>query len=136
MLGMCGMAERNSGYAAHTEGAPHPQLVPPTTYRCSPILQTPLRSPWHRSAAPADIWISSPQHRLFLRYNTQYFISCIHVSMFCILHCFQSVNAPPCCRWECEGFLPPRTSRGWRPCRGFTWAATPCPSASTTPTRP
>ena len=68
---------------------PTPQLVPPTTYRCSPILQTPLRSPWQPSAAPADIWISSPQHLIFLRYNTQYFFSCICVSMFCICIVFR-----------------------------------------------
>ena len=40
------------------------------------------------------------------------------------------------CRCECEILSPRRIGPRWRPCKGFTWAVTPCPSASTTPTRP
>ena len=104
-----------------------------------PHLANPLPSPWHRSAATADIWISLPQHLLFLQYNTQY-LSCICVSIFCISYFERKgfdfrVLMSPCCRCKCKGCPPPRTSPRWRPCRGCTWVATPCPSASTTRTR-
>ena len=134
MPGMCGMAlesrECRTPYAAHTRSRAE---LPPSCWR--PIDVSPYFPSWQSALHQRQISgflqrsidnISSIQHPISLAYA---FVDLKKKNDFRVLMAL-------CCRCECRGHQAQRSSPGWRPCRGCTWAATPCPSASTTPTRP
>ena len=134
MLGMCGMTLVCEVCGTHGGGSS--PAAP--TYRCSPILQI-------RFLAPGTALLQQ-QISGFLRHSICYFfnitpnISLASVFQFSVFRIERKgfdfrVLMSPCCRCKCKGCPPPRTSPRWRPCRGCTWVATPCPSASTTRTR-